>query len=78
MNGQSAQLTSDLRVNMVMVDGNLGIQVQIKGIQVFRVVLLDALRDIPKRELERYARLAPDLDFHVGNCLDRIEATTPQ
>ncbi len=75
---ETVLLTPDLRGNLVITDGNLGIQVQIKGCQVFRVILLDAARTIPMRALERYARLAPDLDFHVGNCLDHIETTTPQ
>lgn len=71
-------LTADLRVNMVVTDGNLGLQVQCKGVQVFRVVLLRAATNLPKARLDLYAHVAPDLGFEVGNVFEQIETANPQ
>ena len=78
MTCETVPLTDDLRVNLVVIDGNLGVQVQKHGIQVFRVVLLDAARDIPKARVNHYGHVAPDLAFHVGNVFEQIGTTSPQ
>jgi hypothetical protein len=71
-------LSDTLRVNMVVIDGNLGLQVQVKGVQVLSVVLLDAARDISPERLRQYRAVAPELSFQVGNALDHIEPLRPQ
>lgn len=75
---ETVPLTRDLRVNMVVIDGDLALQVQIKGTQVFQVVLLHAATDIPKVRLDQYGRVAPDLSFEIGNVFEQIPAVNPQ
>lgn len=77
-NAKSIALTDTLRVNMVVVDGNLGLQVQVKDVQVLSVVLLDAARDISPERLRQYRAVAPELSFQVGNALNHIEPARPQ
>ncbi len=78
MRCETLPLSDDLRVNLIVVDGNLGLQVLKSGIQVFRVVLLDAARDIPKVRVIHYGHVAPDLAYHVGNVFEQIGTATPQ
>ena len=67
---ESVLVTHDLRVNLVLINGDLGLQVQSQGVQVFRVVLLRAATCLPKARLDQYARVAPDLSFEVGNVFE--------
>ena len=62
----------------MLIDGNLGLQVQMQGVQVFRVVLLRAAANLPKARLDQYARVAPDLGFEIGNVFEQIETINPQ
>lgn len=75
---ETVLVTPDLRVNIVLIDGNLGLQVQMQGVQVFRVVLLRAAANLPKARLDQYARVAPDLGFEIGNVFEQIETINPQ
>lgn len=75
---ETVLVTPNLRVNVVLINDDLGLQVQMKGVQVFRVVLLRAATTLPKARLDQYARVAPDLGFEIGNVFEQIETANPQ
>jgi hypothetical protein len=78
VSAKTVLVAPDLRVNMVVIDGDLALQVQCKGVQVFRVVLLRSATNLPKAQLDQYAHVAPDLAFETGNVFEQIETANPQ
>ena len=78
MKAISSPVSADLTVNMIEQDGHIGVHMLKHGIQVFRVVLLNAARDIPKARIAQYGAVAPDLGFTIGDVFEQIGTTLPQ
>jgi hypothetical protein len=66
----TATTPGDLRINYVVRNGHLGVQVYKHGVLIFSVALLKAATEIPKDLIDRYSPLSPKLDFMVGDCLE--------
>jgi hypothetical protein len=67
---------TDLEVVFEARGDDLVLRVNKGGVQVFRVLLCDATKDIPADRLEHYSPLSPDLTAHVGNLEEGLRRLT--
>ena len=65
---------TDLEISYNMVGGNLVLRVNKAGVQIFRVLLVDAAKPLGSNALFGFNAVAPDFIFKVGDSRERMLA----